>query len=262
MSHRINPLLSHMSQRRRPPRKRTASGRAQRASARNQNGVTPAVPLESTSSADGLPQFHSGPSPLETDSLTGIVDDEPALSRSNSSLNLHDLPAPTPHGRIKRKDKGKGKEVDSAPVKVKEEPKNVFLPSPDPPTSNSVSRLGLAQNLTHRFLKLNNNDHCSSCRSNGDLVYCDGCPRAFHLWCLDPPIESIEEGDSRWFCPACVIRQVRRTSSSPLPLAHPSLATTRETTAFPPVPLDPSAEHIDSGRISVIRGYPNLLQRR
>jgi hypothetical protein len=55
----------------------------------------------------------------------------------------------------------------------------------------------------------NNNDHCSSCRSNGALVYCDGCPRAFHLWCLDPPMESIDEGDSRWFCPACVIKKVR-----------------------------------------------------
>ncbi|KAF9452811.1 hypothetical protein P691DRAFT_659886 [Macrolepiota fuliginosa MF-IS2] len=171
--------------------KGTASGRAQRASARNQNGATPAVPLESTSSADGPTQFQPGPSPMETDSLTGIPDDEPALSRSNSSLNLYDLPVPTSHGRAKRKDKGKGKEVDSANVKVKEEPKNVLLPSPDPPTSNL----------------LNNDDHCSSCRSHGGLVYCDGCPRAFHLWCLDPPIESIEEGDSRWFCPACVIRK-------------------------------------------------------
>jgi hypothetical protein len=76
---------------------------------------------------------------METDSLTGIPDDEPFLSRSNSSLNLYDHPVPTSHGRTKRKDKGKGKEIDPASVKVKEEPKNVLLPSPDPPASNLVS---------------------------------------------------------------------------------------------------------------------------
>ncbi|KXN90458.1 hypothetical protein AN958_04130 [Leucoagaricus sp. SymC.cos] len=171
--------------------KGTASGRAQRASARNQNGATLAVPLEGTSSAEAPAQFLPGQSPMETDSLTGAPEDEPALSRSNSSLNIFDLPVPTSHGRTKRKDKGKGKEVDQASVRVKEEPRSGVLPSPDPPTSSL----------------LNNDDHCSSCRSHGDLVYCDGCPRAFHLWCVDPPIESIEEGDSRWFCPACVIRK-------------------------------------------------------
>ncbi|XP_006458322.1 hypothetical protein AGABI2DRAFT_183411 [Agaricus bisporus var. bisporus H97] len=171
--------------------KGTASGRAQRASARNQNGVIPAVPLESTSSADGPTFFNPGPSPMEIESVTGLPDDEPALTRSDSSHNLHDLLSQTAHARAKRKDKGKGKEVDSASVKVKEEPKSIPLSSPDPPPSNL----------------LNNHDHCSSCRSHGDLVYCDGCPRAFHLWCVDPPIENIEEGDSRWFCPACVIRK-------------------------------------------------------
>jgi hypothetical protein len=122
------------------PRQRTASGRAQRASARNQNGATLAVPLESTSSADGPAQFHPGPSPMETDSLPGVPEDEPSLSRSNSSLNLHDLPVPPSHGRIKRKDKGKGKEVDSSSVKVKEEPKSGFLPSPDPTSASNLVR--------------------------------------------------------------------------------------------------------------------------
>ena len=62
-----------------------------------------------------------------------------------------------------------------------------------------------------------NEDHCSACRSLGALVYCDGCPRAFHWLCLDPPMEATDlpEGESRWFCPACVLEQVRcRISSS------------------------------------------------
>ncbi|KAH7096117.1 hypothetical protein BKA62DRAFT_42014 [Auriculariales sp. MPI-PUGE-AT-0066] len=51
---------------------------------------------------------------------------------------------------------------------------------------------------------LHNNDHCSSCRSVGALVYCDGCPRAFHLWCLDPPIEPADlSSNVKWLCPAC-----------------------------------------------------------
>lgn len=58
-----------------------------------------------------------------------------------------------------------------------------------------------------------NEDHCSSCRSLGDLIYCDGCPRAFHLWCLDPPLETSELPDGEtWYCPACILQQVRHLS--------------------------------------------------
>lgn len=56
-----------------------------------------------------------------------------------------------------------------------------------------------------------NEDHCSACRSLGALVYCDGCTKAFHWICLDPPMEAsdLPEGESRWFCPACLLEQVR-----------------------------------------------------
>lgn len=152
---------------------------------------------------------------MEIESVTGLPDDEPALTRSDSSHNLHDLLSQTAHARAKRKDKGKGKEVDSASVKVKEEPKSIPLSSPDPPPSNLVRSISLVLKMRpHCPDQLNNHDHCSSCRSHGDLVYCDGCPRAFHLWCVDPPIENIEEGDSRWFCPACVIRKVSKIRPS------------------------------------------------
>jgi len=118
-------------------RKRTASGRAQRASARNQNGQTVAVPLESTSSGEAPAQLHPIPSPMETDSLPGIQEDEPSLSRSNSS---NDFQASVSHGRPRRKDKGKAKEVDPVSIRVKEEPKSVVLPSPDPPLASNLVR--------------------------------------------------------------------------------------------------------------------------
>lgn len=120
-------------------RKRTASGRAQRASARNQNGPAVAVPLESTSSGEAPAQLHPVPSPMETDSLPGVPEDEPSLSRSNSS-NFNDFHASASHGRPRRKDKGKAKEVDPIFIRVKEEPKSVVLPSPDPPLASNPVR--------------------------------------------------------------------------------------------------------------------------
>ncbi|KAF8964066.1 hypothetical protein BDZ97DRAFT_1919298 [Flammula alnicola] len=173
--------------------KGTASGRAQRASARNQGSSTaPALPPDLSTHADLASNTGLQPVPLDSDSVTMGLDKEPSVSRSNSSLNLLDpLPPPAPVGRPRRKDKGKGKETDSPPLRVKEEPKSFSLNSPEPPS-----------NL------LNNEDHCSSCRSYGSLVYCDGCPRAFHFWCLDPPLEDVDDdGDARWFCSTCAARK-------------------------------------------------------
>ena len=42
------------------------------------------------------------------------------------------------------------------------------------------------------------------CHDGGELLVCDGCPGAFHLLCLQPPIEDVDllpEGD--WFCDIC-----------------------------------------------------------
>lgn len=53
-------------------------------------------------------------------------------------------------------------------------------------------------------------------------MYCDGCPRAFHFWCLDPPMEAVDipEGDMRWFCPSCTTRKVRIITRSQLIAAN------------------------------------------
>ncbi|ESK88417.1 clr6 histone deacetylase associated phd protein-2 cph2 [Moniliophthora roreri MCA 2997] len=171
------------------PRKRArvdkglATGRAQRASARSQNATSSSVPDPALN--DGASSSQPPPTSADTD-VQSITELPPPLSRSNSIQSITMDPKPG-SSRPRRKDKGKAKEIEPV-VRIKEEPKPVSLLTPEP-----------ASNL------LNNNDHCSSCRSQGALVYCDGCPRAFHLWCLDPPMESIDEGDSSWFCPACTI---------------------------------------------------------
>ncbi|KAH7315157.1 hypothetical protein KP509_21G036500 [Ceratopteris richardii] len=52
---------------------------------------------------------------------------------------------------------------------------------------------------------------CAVCRSKelhpeNDIILCDGaCNRAFHQYCLDPPLrtEDIPPGDDGWLCPVC-----------------------------------------------------------
>ena len=46
---------------------------------------------------------------------------------------------------------------------------------------------------------------CKTCfgkHSAENLLLCDGCDHEWHLYCLDPPLESIPEG--HWFCKGCI----------------------------------------------------------
>lgn len=70
-----------------------------------------------------------------------------------------------------------------------------------------------------------NHDLCDACGGQeGDLLCCEGCPRSFHLLCLDPPLASVPTtGD--WFCPACVGRtRPSARSDGPASLLAPLLA--------------------------------------
>jgi hypothetical protein len=46
-----------------------------------------------------------------------------------------------------------------------------------------------------------NEDVCFKCFQGGYLICCDGCPAAFHLYCVDPPLSEIPEG--QWYCKEC-----------------------------------------------------------
>ena len=153
--------------------------------------------------------------------------DEPMASRSNSVSNMDET---TPQaeirvngtdGSVARKDKGKGKEKEkekgATNGKATEEPLaitynlNEFGPPPV-----RIAMISCFFIVAEVVCCKANEDHCSSCQSFGSLVYCDGCPRAFHLWCLDPPMEpqDLPEGDKRWFCPACVVQRVNQNRFS------------------------------------------------
>ncbi|NXH36885.1 AIRE regulator, partial [Myiagra hebetior] len=47
-----------------------------------------------------------------------------------------------------------------------------------------------------------NEDECAACGDGGELICCDGCPRAFHLTCLVPPLPHVPSGT--WRCGSCV----------------------------------------------------------
>lgn len=46
-----------------------------------------------------------------------------------------------------------------------------------------------------------NVDYCQTCRSHGNLICCDYCPRAFHLECIE--LQNRPGSDSRWECMVC-----------------------------------------------------------
>ncbi|GAB5576211.1 autoimmune regulator [Prionailurus iriomotensis] len=48
-----------------------------------------------------------------------------------------------------------------------------------------------------------NEDECAVCRDGGELICCDGCPRAFHLACLSPPLREIPSSGT-WRCYSCL----------------------------------------------------------
>ncbi|XP_074506409.1 autoimmune regulator [Sebastes fasciatus] len=52
-----------------------------------------------------------------------------------------------------------------------------------------------------------NDDECTVCKDGGQLICCDGCPRAFHLTCLDPPLIAIPSGT--WRCEWCCGNRVK-----------------------------------------------------
>ncbi|XP_052409043.1 uncharacterized protein LOC127953786 isoform X3 [Carassius gibelio] len=64
------------------------------------------------------------------------------------------------------------------------------------------------------MLAQKNDDECYVCHSEGDLVCCDECPRAFHSHCHLPAVHGDSPGE--WICTLCVLRnnqQWRDTSN-------------------------------------------------
>ncbi|KAI3938844.1 hypothetical protein MKW98_018301 [Papaver atlanticum] len=69
-------------------------------------------------------------------------------------------------------------------------------------TSNGVSlhELSISLSKSRKFVSNYNDDLCGICADFGDLLLCDGCPRAFHRDCVGEL--RVPRGD--WYCPYCV----------------------------------------------------------
>jgi PHD-finger/ELM2 domain len=57
--------------------------------------------------------------------------------------------------------------------------------------------------FSHRSSADDAPDECSICQKQGFLIVCDRCINAFHLRCLDPPLEERDIPDGGWYCPEC-----------------------------------------------------------
>ncbi|KAH7329186.1 hypothetical protein B0I35DRAFT_38276 [Stachybotrys elegans] len=62
-----------------------------------------------------------------------------------------------------------------------------------------------AINGTPKDQPADNDEYCSACGNNGDVVCCDGCPRSFHFECVDM-IQS-ESLPDEWYCNECLVKK-------------------------------------------------------
>uniref|UniRef100_A0A2I3GRW4 Autoimmune regulator n=1 Tax=Nomascus leucogenys TaxID=61853 RepID=A0A2I3GRW4_NOMLE len=79
-----------------------------------------------------------------------------------------------------------------------------------------------------------NEDECAVCRDGGELICCDGCPRAFHLACLSPPLQEIPSGT--WRCSSCLqatVQDMRPRAEEPRPQEPPVETTPHHTPPHP-----------------------------
>eukprot|EP00011_Vannellida_sp_DIVA3-517-6-12_P011107 CAMPEP_0114636492 /NCGR_PEP_ID=MMETSP0168-20121206/17015_1 /TAXON_ID=95228 ORGANISM="Vannella sp., Strain DIVA3 517/6/12" /NCGR_SAMPLE_ID=MMETSP0168 /ASSEMBLY_ACC=CAM_ASM_000044 /LENGTH=676 /DNA_ID=CAMNT_0001848209 /DNA_START=203 /DNA_END=2229 /DNA_ORIENTATION=- len=81
---------------------------------------------------------------------------------------------------------------------------NVTANGGDPmDTSSDMPAFAAIPDPTYRASKkgFTNHDYCDGCFEGGELLCCDDCPASYHLFCLDPPLDAIPEGD--WSCKRC-----------------------------------------------------------
>lgn len=112
------------------------------------------------------------------------------------SLSVSRAGTPNNFGRPTRKARtGTGLRVKTSPMK-----KKGALPAGIPRASGE--RNSPTGNGASSHNQDDNDDYCSACGGNGDLVCCDGCTRSFHFKCVDPPMIQGSLPDE-WFCNIC-----------------------------------------------------------
>jgi hypothetical protein len=65
--------------------------------------------------------------------------------------------------------------------------------------------------------RANENDAvvCAVCADGGELIVCDGCPRALHLECIWPPTRRRDRPRDVWMCGECLDAVASRSTGAP-----------------------------------------------
>lgn len=61
-------------------------------------------------------------------------------------------------------------------------------------------------------------DECWVCKDGGELICCDGCPKVYHVCCIQRSIDlgivcTPPDGDDPWYCQRCVYPNGQRVVS-------------------------------------------------
>ncbi|KAG1122201.1 hypothetical protein G6F42_011699 [Rhizopus arrhizus] len=62
-----------------------------------------------------------------------------------------------------------------------------------------------------------NHDFCDACGGAGQFLCCDACPNAFHLTCVEPPMdtEDLDKLSDNWYCNECEHKRLESKKSKP-----------------------------------------------
>ncbi|KAL2136646.1 hypothetical protein VTI74DRAFT_2378 [Chaetomium olivicolor] len=128
------------------------------------------------------------------------LEDQPSPTTANfpgseAASTAADSRAGTPALRPAKKART-GLRVKNSPVK-KKNGTSAGIPRPSGERSSPVGAAAREDD---------NDDYCSSCGGNGELVCCDGCTRSFHFGCVDPVL-SPDAMPVEWFCNVCRVQR-------------------------------------------------------
>ena len=80
----------------------------------------------------------------------------------------------------------------------------LLTPQRSPSSSSSLTQYSSPSDELTSFQSSENDDECAACGGNGYLLCCDGCNRAFHFSCLDPPRHEDDPiFEEPWYCSKC-----------------------------------------------------------
>ncbi|KAG6409957.1 hypothetical protein SASPL_128001 [Salvia splendens] len=71
--------------------------------------------------------------------------------------------------------------------------------------TSGVDGDNLAEEFLNDFIADGNGDECYLCKTDGNLICCDGCPAAFHARCVGVVTSQLPDGD--WIFPECTIER-------------------------------------------------------